>query len=515
MISRSQSLRRLSPLFILAFLMGVAGTITVQASVVDTGQNKCYDDSGKITCPVSGQAFHGQDAQYSGDQPEYIISGDDLTVYDQVTGLTWQKSPDIDGDGDIDADDKLNWAECQAYPDALNAASFGGHTDWRLPTIKELYSLIDFSGTDPSGYSGSTSGLVPFIDTDYFDFAYGDESAGERIIDSQYASSSLYVGNSDLGQLLFGVNFADGRIKGYGLTMPGGLEKTFFVICTRGDSSFGINDFIDNGDGTVTDVSTNLMWMKDDSGTGYDWEEALDYAESLVYATHDDWRLPNAKELQGIVDYTRSPSTTGSAAIDTVFNCTPITDEAGGTNYAFYWSSTTHANWTADEGYYGAYVAFGEALGYMDGGWLDVHGAGAQRSDPKSGDPADWPTGHGPQGDAIRIFNFVRCVRDATPTEVGEIDSDASVPSSFTLSQNRPNPFNPATTIAFSLPEAGRAHMRVFNVAGESVATIVDAHLSAGEHRYLWQPETMPSGIYFCTVESGTHRETVKMLLLR
>jgi len=44
-------------------------------------------------------------------------------------------------------------------------------------------------------------------------------------------------------------------------------------------------------------------------------------------------------------------------------------------------------------------------------GWIDVHGAGAQRSDPKSGNPADFPKGHGPQGDAIRILNYVRLVR--------------------------------------------------------------------------------------------------------
>ncbi len=55
-------------------------------------------------------------------------------------------------------------------------------------------------------------------------------------------------------------------------------------------------------------------------------------------------------------------------------------------------------------------------MGYMDE-WLDVHGAGAQRSDPKSGDPSDWPTGNGPQGDAIRIYNFVLLVRDGDVTE--------------------------------------------------------------------------------------------------
>ena len=119
------------------------------------------------------------------------------------------------------------------------------------------------------------------------------------------------------------------------------------------------------------------------------------------------------KFSHSIVDYSRFPGTTATVAIDFLFNTTSITNEAGVTDYAYYWSSTTHANWTADSGSYGAYVAFGRAMGYMDGAWVDVHGKGAQRSDPKRGDPADFPTGHGPQGDAIRIYNFVRLVRDA------------------------------------------------------------------------------------------------------
>lgn len=58
-------------------------------------------------------------------------------------------------------------------------------------------------------------------------------------------------------------------------------------------------------------------------------------------------------------------------------------------------------------------MAFGRAMGVMQGTWIDVHGAGAQRSDPKSGNPADFPIGRGPQGDAIRIYNYVRLVRDS------------------------------------------------------------------------------------------------------
>jgi hypothetical protein len=51
-------------------------------------------------------------------------------------------------------------------------------------------------------------------------------------------------------------------------------------------------------------------------------------------------------------------------------------------------------------------------------GWVDVHGAGSQRGDPKQGDPTDYPEGYGPQGDAIRIYNQVRMVRDGEATQV-------------------------------------------------------------------------------------------------
>lgn len=390
----------------------------VASPVVDTGQTACYDATGaESNCPLPGAATYGQDAQYTGSQPSFTANGDG-TVTDGVTGLVWQQSPDTQGNTDIDAGDKLTYSEALTYCQNL---TLGDNGDWRLPDIKELYSLIDFRGTDPSGYTGSDlSGLIPFIDTDYFAFAYGDTSAGERIIDAQYASSTLYVANTanDGGDTLFGVNFADGRIKGYGLTMPGpgNVEKTFFVICVTGSESYGENSFVDNGDQTITDQATGLMWAQNDSASGLDWNEALAWAESqngANYLGYSDWRLPNAKELQSLVDYSRSPDTTNSPAIDPLFNVTGITNEAGQADYPSYWSSTTHVNWTNQPGNSGVYVAFGRAMGYMNGNWVDVHGAGAQRSDSKQGDAADFPTGRGPQGDAIRIDNYVRLVRDA------------------------------------------------------------------------------------------------------
>ena len=392
------------------------GTSATSFAVVDTAQGTCYDNSELIDCPAEGDAFYGQDAQYAGAQPSYTLSSDGLTVLDNVTALTWQQSPDTDGDGDIDASDKLTWTEAQAYPATLNAESFGGYTDWRLPTIKELHSLIDFRGTDPPPEGTDTTGMIPFVDNGVFDFAYGDTAAGERIIDAQYASSTLCVSTA-AEQLLFGVNFADGRIKGYGLTIFG-QDKTFCVMCVRGGTGYGENDFVDNGDGTVTDDASGLMWSQADSAEGMNWEDALAWVEqrnSESYLGYNDWRMPDAKELQAIVDYTRSPDTTDSPAIDPVFDTTAIINLAGETDYPFFWTSTTHLSQDGSGGR-AVYLAFGRGLGTYDGTTVqDVHGAGCQRSDSKDGDPADFPAlGFGPQGDVQRVFNYVRLVRDAT-----------------------------------------------------------------------------------------------------
>jgi len=321
-------------------------TAELSYPIVDTNQTTRFDNYRAVT---NTTIFAGQDADYTSLAPSYRNNGDG-TVSDNNTGLMWQKSPGS----------KMNWNEALH---AVKSANTGGYTDWRIPTIKELYSLIQFSGRDVAPNSRREN--TPFINTDYFDFTYGDMGAGERIIDSQYMSSTKYVSTTMKGDdTVFGVNFADGRIKGYGMHLHGRM-KEFFVILVRGNPEYGVNNFVDNGDGTISDLATGLMWMQGDYGP-MDWQNALSTCESLEYAGYDDWRLPNAKELQSLVDYSRSPETTDSAAIDPLFIASLVVDEAGDDDYGFYWTSTTHASASSkNEGSAGAYVGFGKSLGNM------------------------------------------------------------------------------------------------------------------------------------------------------
>ena len=372
--------------------------------VVDTGQTNCYNNTTVIAAPLPGQPFYGQDAEVTGKAPAYRDNGDG-TVSDLNTGLMWVQSRGTQ---------QVAWAD--AVANVTNCA-VGNYHDWRMPTLKELYSLSKFTGQNGTSFT-STAGYIPFIDTNYFGFAYGPGTStniGSRVIDAQDWSANAYVSTVMGGQTAtFGFNFTDGRIKGY----P--QFNSNYVRYVRGNSSYGINNFVNNGDSSVSDKATLLMWARNDSGFGMNWSNALAWAQAMNssnYLGHNDWRLPNAKELQTLVDYTRSPDTTASAAINAVFNCTAITNEAGQSDFPWYWTGTTLM--TSPSVGEGVYLCFGRAMGYTGSAWVDAHGAGAERSDPKGGSLTNYTyvaNGYfnpmAPQGDAVRINNFVRLVRD-------------------------------------------------------------------------------------------------------
>jgi hypothetical protein len=354
--------------------------------VVGTSQTKCWDSTGNMITPATGGVFYGQDSQFEHIPPGYTKSNDGLTVKDEVTGLTWQQSHDTG---------IYFWAETQTVVDNLNNQNYGGYNDWRVPTIKELYSLWNAS----TGW--------PYIDTKYFTISYSSE---EDLSHAIFWSSDKYTGvlgnisgNTPGAELAFGVNFGTGHIKAYSIAEG----PRHFVRCVRGNLAYGVNLFQNNNDGTISDLATGLMWPQADNGTGMDWEHALAYAQSqnnANYLGHNDWRLPDTKELQSLVDYTRSPGATNAAnagpAINALFSSTGILNDGGKADYPYYWTSTSAIPKANGTYAFAWYVAFGRA---EDGNGEDLHGAGAVRFDAKI-------LGNGQAEE--RVLNYVRLVRN-------------------------------------------------------------------------------------------------------
>ncbi|MHB9027533.1 MAG: T9SS type A sorting domain-containing protein [Candidatus Latescibacterota bacterium] len=103
-------------------------------------------------------------------------------------------------------------------------------------------------------------------------------------------------------------------------------------------------------------------------------------------------------------------------------------------------------------------------------------------------------------------------IKGTIGTQIGVKDS---APATFAVAQNTPNPFNPSTTISFTLAKAGRTTVEVFNAAGQKVDTILNANLSAGSHSATWNASKRSAGVYFYTVKNGEFSKTMKMTLLK
>ncbi|MDD4052310.1 MAG: FlgD immunoglobulin-like domain containing protein, partial [candidate division Zixibacteria bacterium] len=96
----------------------------------------------------------------------------------------------------------------------------------------------------------------------------------------------------------------------------------------------------------------------------------------------------------------------------------------------------------------------------------------------------------------------------------------APVPLEYTMLQNYPNPFNPTTTIAYSIPEACDVKIRIYNILGQVVTTLVDEYKTPGEYAVVWDGNDadgrpVASGMYFCQMRAGQYMSSKKMLMLK
>jgi hypothetical protein len=363
--------------------------------IEQTGQAKCYDIDGVEITPVEGDYCYGQDASYSAGASQSFSDNGDGTITDNVTGLIWQQVP---------VDDSKTWQEAKDYCTDLE---LGNYTDWRMPTAKELYNISDFS----VGW--------PYLDTTYFDFpdesaadvspgiSGGPQGAAFTIEDDTETNDSsiskqngqfwvdnyyIYGDEVESLDLAFGVNHASGHIKAYPASTDG-MGKFVRAVC----GTVVDNAFVNNGNGTITDSSTSLMWMSTDADTAMEWADALQYAEDCTYGGYSDWRLPNVKELHSIVDYDGT-----YPAIDAdYFTCSTFEENV---NYYFWTSTSAYMNGNDPEYTSAWYVAFGKAVG-NDG--EDSHGAGAIRFSPKYADS------NAEQEGGDNMINSVRLVRTA------------------------------------------------------------------------------------------------------
>lgn len=319
----------LKALVILTVLLPAYSTV-LSFPVPDTGQTKCYNNTVEIPCPQPGEAFYGQDAQYQGLSRSYTKLGlngvplaDSATqadgwtmTRDNVTGLIWEIKTN---DGSVhDKDNSYTWydgnpetnggnagvpgsgTDTDDFLSALNTVSFGGFSDWRLPTVNELSSLVN------ANYKSTT------IDTVWFPSTVPDG----------YWSSTTYAHNSSDA---FRVGFDYGGV-GYK-----DKSNSYYVRAVRYENPVNMGHLVDNRNGTVTDSRSGLMWQKSTSSIAYTWQQALGYAEELTLAEYSDWRLPDRNELQTLVNYSRS-----YPAIDPLM----IADIVS----SYYWSSTTYAD---------------------------------------------------------------------------------------------------------------------------------------------------------------------------
>jgi hypothetical protein len=279
-------------------------TVTAfRPTVPDTGQSTCYDAwSNEIDC-----AGTGQDGEYSMNAMSFTDNGDG-TVFDNVTGLTWQKQDDGLTYNWYEAAGVYNATHNPGSTSVCDSLSLGGHDDWRLPTRSELVGIINY-GT-----------YYPSIETIFFP----DTKA------SDYWSQDIVAFTSDARS----VNFS------FGYSLNSSTSEPFHARCVRGRKI--THAFADNGDGTVTDDSTGLMWQQEDDNNEWQWLNALSYCEGLSLAGFTDWRLPNIKELESLmvdaetgifIDTVSFPGTKASFYLSSS-NCLTST-YSGGFTYVF------------------------------------------------------------------------------------------------------------------------------------------------------------------------------------
>ena len=299
-------------------------TTDATTNLPKTGQTMVYasGDDGNIQAGVEWPA-------------ERFTDNGDGTVTDTLTGLMWLKNGSCLRTNWKSAANTLSGLNNQQMQNACAGYS-GNYSDWRLPTLNELKSLVNYGSADSAQWLDS-EGFV-------------------NIKSTYYWSSTTYLGNASkewMVNMSTGIEKVGSRGNAYILAVrivaTGNIANTSqTVIYTPADESaiqekieWPTPRFTDNGDGTVTDTLTGLIWLKDAGCLKKRWNDALNsmldfnvnpqrYACAEYAGNYSDWRLPNVKEMESMVNYE-------------VADTSGWLNSVGFTNVksSGYWSSTT------------------------------------------------------------------------------------------------------------------------------------------------------------------------------
>lgn len=281
--------------------VGVGGACDVDGGFVptplvpgfmDSRDVPCSDGTKLVDCTCVPTGFHGQDAEYLGLSPTFLPD-----VMNQVkevsTGSSWWTIPTPN----------KSFKDAQAV-----CAGLGG--GYRLPTRLELWTIIEHNQIgdtllDENIFKGIQPGQA-WTSTPYVHLGHPDTDHWVIDLCSKCPTSSRAIGLHESN----------------GAT----------VLCVNGNEVKN-GPFTDQANGTLLDETTRLVWMAQvNTMNGFSWQEALDYCESSFFLQKTDWRLPTIKELQTIMDETK----TGDTSLYGGFMI--------GNNQPMLWSSTP--DWT-------------------------------------------------------------------------------------------------------------------------------------------------------------------------
>ena len=280
-----------------------AGTVQLPR----TGQIKCYDSGGaEIPCAGTGQDGDTK-AGVAWPSPRFAVSGECVT--DHLTGLMWAKNADL-------ANGAKAWDAALTWVKTLNLC---GHADWRVPNVNEMNSLFNAGEFNNAAWlmsQGFTN--VHNSETAFYNWLTSTAFAGGE-------GYAVWQMDTHLGTLLMGATM----IPSYVWPVRGTTTAPAMVWRTGQTKSYKSGDdgdlkkgapwpsprFANNGNGTVTDKLTDLMWTTDANAPGpalcdpgtpkTTWSHAIDYVKCLnnaIYLGHSDWRLPNREDLLSLID---------------------------------------------------------------------------------------------------------------------------------------------------------------------------------------------------------------------